>query len=90
MFGFKFVSSLLVEEGKIRVNQLLVRLQFFCLVPFLDRAGIIGLAVIGHAKPKLSIEMFRILSQDSLKLGNGAVELPRAEVEHRVVILVLQ
>lgn len=86
MFGGFFVAGFHVEEGKIGVNELLVGLEIFGFVTFGDGAGEIAFAIMRHAERKLGVKVRRILSEDLLELGDGAIELPLREVEHGIVV----
>lgn len=86
MFGGFFVAGLHVEEGKIGVNELLVRFEFFGFVSFGNGRGEVAFAIMGHAEGKLGIKVRGILREDLLEFGDGGVELPLREVEHGIVV----
>ena len=90
MLGRFLVARLHVGAGEIRMDQLIVRFHFFGLVPFGDGGGVIAFGVISAAQGQLRVEILRIVRQDGAKPLNGAVHVPRAELEHGVIKLFLQ
>jgi hypothetical protein len=90
MFGGLLVAAFHVEQRKIGVNQLFFRLKFFGFVAFGNRGCEVSFAVISHSNGKLRIEVARIFTKDRLKLRDGGIVVVRAEVVHRVVVLILK
>ena len=90
MFGGLLVTGLHVEEGEVGVNELFGRPKFLRLVALGDGAGKVALAVVGAAEGKLGIEVGGVLREDGGELLDGPIELAHAELQHGIVVSVLE
>ena len=72
------------------MNELLVRLELFGLVTFLDRSREVSFAVESHSESELGIKVVRLLMENSLKLFNSHVEVALAKGKHGIVKLFLK
>lgn len=90
MLGCLFVAAFHIEQREVGVDELLVGTKFLRLVPLCNRRHIVSLAIIGHAERELRVEVRRVFCKNRFQLGNRSGEIARAEIEHRVVILLVQ
>ena len=68
------------------MHQLVVRAELLSFMPFGDGCGVITFPIVGHAKRELPVKMFRLFSQNGFQLRDGGVIIPRAEVEHGIIV----
>ena len=90
MFGGGFVAGFHVEQREVGVDELFAGFHFFGFVAFGDGGSVIAFAIVGHAERELGVEMVGVGGEDGFELFDGAVVIGRAEIEHGVVVLVLE
>ena len=90
MFGSLFVAGFHIKKGEIGMNELFLRAQFFGFVAFGNRSRVIAFSIMGHPEGELRLEMVRLVSEDIFQLADSGVVAAGAEVEHRVVVLILE
>ena len=87
--GF-LVARLHVEQRKVRVDELFLRLELLGLVAVGDGSGEISFAIEGHAERELRVEMRWLNREDGVQPRDGIVKLAVAESKHRVVVSFLK
>ena len=87
IFRFGAVAGFHVEQGEVRMDELLARAQFFGLMAFGNGRGKVAFAIKAHSQGELRVEMLRLLRQNGLQFPDGAVKFAAAEIEHGIVVL---
>ena len=72
------------------MNELFLGLEFLGFVAFGNGCSEIAFAIMRHAEGELCVEMDRISREDGAQLGDAAVVIAAAEIEHGVVVLFLR
>lgn len=90
MLGLCFVACLQVKQRQIGVNELVFGLELFGFVALGDGSGVIASAIIRHPERQTRVEVLRLFRQERLQLANGLIIIGLAEVEHRVIVLLLR